>query len=163
MINPAGYLSAYCLVIIENIFIEKQRVFIALDKLLITHNERIRFEKHNEISNHQPSNKELLNKKMETHRSIKEEVPVRDLSETDEVPTLMILASSLFDAAWKDIPSDMKKPTQKQLEHYIKTRQGITNKADIKALMRISKPDNVDFGGKQKPELTEWKPKNERK
>jgi hypothetical protein len=85
-----------------------------------------------------------------------------EILEDEDVPSLMVLASSLFDSVWKDKPDDMKNPTKPQLMHYIKTKQGIVESEAINALIRISRPDKVRFGGKQNPNLKEWKPKGER-
>jgi hypothetical protein len=87
---------------------------------------------------------------------------IDELLEDNNTPTLMILASSLFDSAWKDLPSDMKKPTKGQLQHFVKTEQGIIESAEVEALIRISKPDDVQFGGNQSATLKPWQPKNKR-
>lgn len=125
--------------------------------------EQLTLERFNETSTSSSAN----TSKISLHDSETASIMLRrkstnEILEDEDIPSLMVLASSLFDSAWKDKPDDMKNPTKAQLMHYIKTKQGIVESEAINALIRISRPNEVRFGGKQNPNLKEWKPKGER-
>jgi len=127
---------------------DKDSISIGISDLVITVEELARFEciQKNESKFEQPLNKpnsliELINK--------------------DDTPNSLYFAYTLFEEAWKDLPANMKKPTKPQLSEHLKTK-GITETTVIDSIIKVSTPNNVTLGGKQKPELSEWKPKNER-
>jgi hypothetical protein len=79
----------------------------------------------------------------------------------DSVPDSLYFAYSLFEEVWQNSPSDMKKPTKPQLIKYMEDK-GIKEQTNIDAIIRVSTPNGISFGGKQKPELKSWVPKSER-
>ena len=86
---------------------------------------------------------------------------LKTLFEADETPSFLYWAYDVFLNAWHELPSDMKKPTKEQLTIYLKAK-GLSEIASIEAIIKVSTPDKFSLGGKQKPELKNWKPKNER-
>jgi hypothetical protein len=79
----------------------------------------------------------------------------------DNLPDDLYFAFSLFNEAWRDIPPDMKKPTKEQLTSQL-TQKGLSIKKTIDAIIKVSTPNNVNLGGKQKSDLKDWAPKDER-
>ena len=154
-----GFLGGYdfCIFTSKSFILESYELMrLNINDLIVTKMEKLRFE--SAVKSNILGSKDV--QKDQLHLKT---VNSGNLLEDDDTPILMVLASSLFDSVWKGLPTDMKKPTKGQLGQYIKTKLGITEQNSIDALIRVSKPDDVLFGGKQNPNLKEWKPKGERK
>ncbi|NQZ09423.1 MAG: hypothetical protein HRT35_19900 [Algicola sp.] len=81
--------------------------------------------------------------------------------EADDIPTNLYLAYGIFKDVWSNIPQDMRSPTKAQMIDYLKTR-GVSVAADVEAIIRLSKPDDVTFGGHGDASKLKWKPQNKR-
>ena len=81
--------------------------------------------------------------------------------ESDDLPTNLYLAYSVFKEVWNDIPHGMRSPTKVQLTEYLQ-QKGVNVAADIEAIIRLSKPDHVKFGGHGDSSKMKWRPKHQR-
>ena len=81
--------------------------------------------------------------------------------ESDDIPTNLYLAYSVFKEVWNDIPENMRNPTKIQLTEYLQEK-GINVAADIEAIIRLSKPNHVKFGGHGDSSKMKWRPKHQR-
>lgn len=81
--------------------------------------------------------------------------------ESDDIPTNLYLAYSVFKEVWNDIPENMRNPTKIQLTEYLQ-QKGVNVAADIEAIIRLSKPDHVKFGGHGDSSKMKWRPKHQR-
>jgi hypothetical protein len=88
-------------------------------------------------------------------------VSVRDIFSEDDIPDLLYLALSLFEQAWKDLPSDMNKPNKTQLTKLLK-EMDVTEQKTIDSLIKVSTPNNIILGGRAKLNLKDWKPMSKR-
>ena len=79
----------------------------------------------------------------------------------DEIPDLLYYALSLYKEAWRGLPSNMRTPIKSELETVLKEK-GLTKPAHIDAVIKVSIPNGITLGGKQSPELTDWKPLHKR-
>jgi hypothetical protein len=81
------------------------------------------------------------------------------LPEEIDYPTALIITMSVYEDAWLNNPENMAKPTEAQLIELV-GKKGISAPTLVKAIIKISKPDNIELGGKQKPDLIPWSSKN---
>jgi hypothetical protein len=79
----------------------------------------------------------------------------------DEIkyPIALQIAESVFKDAWYKNPENMAKPTEAQLVELIKKKGISAPESLIKSIIKISKPDDIELGGKQKPNLIPWRSK----
>ncbi|GAA6183765.1 hypothetical protein [Aliiglaciecola sp. NS0011-25] len=102
-----------------------------------------------------------LEKASQEH-NIQKPCSLKNLIEAEETPDYLYLAYDVFLAAWKDLPVNMKRPTKSQLTDYLMAK-GIKEQTTIDAIIKVSTPDEITLGGKQKPDLVEWLIKSKRK
>jgi len=111
-------------------------------------------------SNLEQKNEELL----EENERLKQEIENNRASNLDEAqnyPSGINNAIQVFNECWSHLPDDMERPSKDNLTGFIKTKLGQKEGASLKALLKLSTPDNETYGGKQKKEQTKlWRPKN---
>jgi hypothetical protein len=69
-------------------------------------------------------------------------------------------AINVYKNVWAMLPDDMQKPSKPQVENYIRELGFTGSKKLLNAVILVSKPTDVTFGGKQNPDLKPWSQKN---
>ena len=88
---------------------------------------------------------------------------LKSLFEADEIPDLLYFAYDTFLQVWLNLPKDMKQPTKEQLTRYLREVKGVKLQSEVDAIIKVSTPSGITLGGRQKPNLTSWRPLSERK
>jgi DNA repair exonuclease SbcCD ATPase subunit len=97
---------------------------------------------------------ENLKQALENHRPI-------SFVDATNYPSGINNAIQLFNECWSHLSDDMKRPAKDNLEAFIKIKLRMTEKTTIKALIKLSTPDNDRYHGKPKTGRTQpWKPKS---
>lgn len=97
---------------------------------------------------------------MENHVSTEiENQEVFQIDDEIKYPIALQIAESVFKDAWYKNPENMAKPTEAQLVELIKKKGISAPESLIKSIIKISKPDDIELGGKQKPNLIPWRSK----
>jgi hypothetical protein len=87
---------------------------------------------------------------------------VQEVFATEDIPKLLKLAYQIYKDVWCDIPKGMRNPTKEQLKDHMKEAfKSITN-VDIDAMIRLSLPDKISFGGHGDKSKKKWMPKEKR-
>ncbi|WP_197469470.1 hypothetical protein, partial [Oleiphilus sp. HI0125] len=64
------------------------------------------------------------------------------------LPESIQIAADVYEQCWHDLPSEMKRPSKKDLHDYIESRHKINQKSVIDAIIKVSVADDMKLGGK---------------
>lgn len=84
---------------------------------------------------------------------------VKEAFDDESVPNKLYFAFCLNKEVWP-VADNMNLPSQIQLEQLIMQKDPDLNQADIESIIRLSTPDNINRGGKQKKDKVDFVPVN---
>ncbi len=64
----------------------------------------------------------------------------------DNLPNALYLAYGLYDEIWNGLPETMSQPTKQQLHEHLE-QKGVASKSEREAIIKVSTPDDIIFGG----------------
>jgi hypothetical protein len=139
-----GFLSHMDIALFEGGELQTDDVVISIKEMIITNEERTRFEKEVNMQRLQSSETSTHIVNTET-----------DEDDDSKYPINLVVAESVYIDVWKNFPENMNKPLRAELEEVIRSK-GITSKTVIDSIITISTPDHITLGGKRKPDLLPW-------